>query len=353
MAKKIARDFFILFGLFVLWASTSRQAMGFIAEKRDVNKWWGTYQCLNGDLVSMSYLDFVKTFNPGPDHDRLKTAPHTGTENTVLYLDGDSYTWHLGDSNFAGLNSLVYINRDHGCNYHLDHTKKNVLIIEISERMVWDYFSSLRIFDEICDSAIKKKNITMGQEPGTAPGMYASMLPSVPFGELFNKYINQNLQCNLFNYQFIMPMFEYKAAINYYVFNRASGDVVISEDRKFLFLEKTVALNETGSSYGPVSSEQLGLLVDHFNQIYDHYKKGGFDEEYLSIIPNAATIVQPQGYNQFIPLIQNDPNLKMKTLDIYSIFKDSPDGIYWPGDTHWKYKGKQKWLDLVNIALRK
>src|ERR1700739_4927916 len=103
MLKRIVSIFFIAFGLAALWASTSRQAMAYISGRRDVNKWWGTYQCLNGDLVSMSYLDFVKKFNPGRDSIHLKTVQHIASDSTVLFLDGDSYTWHLGDSNFAAI----------------------------------------------------------------------------------------------------------------------------------------------------------------------------------------------------------------------------------------------------------
>jgi hypothetical protein len=351
MFKKGVSIFLIISGLMVLWVSTSRQAMAYITAKRDVNKWWGTYQCLNGDLVSMSYLDFIKKFNPGPDTNHLEHTVHAPSDNTVLYIHGDSYTWHLGDSNFAGVSSLIYINRDHGCNYHLDSTKRNILIIEISERFVWDYFSTLRMFDEVCDSVIKKKSITCSYPESQYQTNEAGMFPAFSVDDLFNKYINQNLQCNLFNYQFIMPMFESKAALNYYVFNRASGDVVISKDRNSLFLKKTVSSDETGSSYAPVSAGQVIQLIENFNLIYDHYTRGGFSEVYLSIIPNSATMEQPDGYNYFIPTIQNDPRLRMKVIDIYSVFKASPAGMYWPGDTHWYNKGKQKWLDLVNATL--
>ena len=143
-------------------------------------------------------------------------------------------------------------------------------------------------------------------------------------------------------------MFESKAALNYYLFNRASGDVVISNDRNFLFLKETVSKTDVGSSYYPVSRQDAAHIVDVLNNIYDHYKAAGFAEVYFSVIPNSATIMQPDGYNNLIPMIQNDARLRMKIIDIYTTFKQSNDVYYLPGDTHWNHKGKQLWLDMVN-----
>ncbi len=349
MIKKVLSYIFIIFGLVALYMSTSRMAMEFVAANRDHDKWWGTYQMKNGDLISLSYLDFVKRFNPPKDHTTLKKPVYNGPKNTALYLHGDSYTYRLPDSSFAGLAEYHLIDRNHGMNYHLDSTKRNILILEVSERYARGYYGGLQIFDELCDSLIKKKSIAYS---AAMQRNFASIIPSFDVNDLFNKYINQNLQCNLFNYNFIFPMFEYKAALNYYIFNRASGDVVISNDRNFLFLKETVSLTYGGSSYYPLTGADIDWMVDKLNTIYDHYKTSGFSEVYLSIIPNSATIMQPQGYNNLIPDIQNDKRLRMKIIDAYDAFKQSKEVLYMPGDTHWNNKGKQLWLDIVNEKLK-
>jgi hypothetical protein len=343
----------ILFGIVALWASTSRTAMQYISEKRNVDTWWGSYQCLNGDLVSMSYLDAVKKFNQPNPRTGFKQPVYNGVRNTALYLVGDSHTWHVKDSNFVRLSSFYYFERIHGGYYHLDTTKRNILLIEISERYLQSYFSSLQMFDEVYDSSTRKKNLSQESLPRENHAQFASVFPSFEATDLFNKYINQNLQCNLFNYNFMMPMFEYKAALNYYVFNRASGDVVISNDRQFLFYKETVSKTDEGSSYYPVSKESESQIVDVLNKVYDHYKAEGFSEVYVSIIPNSATIMQPDGYNNLIPDVQNDARLKMKVIDIYTVFKKSDQLNFLPGDTHWNHSGKQLWLDVVNERLRK
>lgn len=124
MIKKVLSYIFIIFGLVALYMSTSRKAMEFLAVSRDNDKWWGSYQMKHGDLVSLSYLDFVKRFNPPPDHTPIKKPAYNGQKNTALYLHGDSYTYHLPDSAFAGLVEYHLIDRNHGMNYHPDSTKE-------------------------------------------------------------------------------------------------------------------------------------------------------------------------------------------------------------------------------------
>lgn len=348
MLKRFAAYFFIVFGLAALAGSTSRRFMQFISETRDGDKWWCAYPCLHGDLVSMSYLDFVPQFNPVQAKEYLKRANHTGTKKTVLVIHGDSNTWHLADSNFADVSKLYYINRTNGGYYHIDTAPDNILVIEVGERYLRSYFEGLSIFDEIKDTGGSKPLSLVSIK---SPAKQASLIPGIKPDYFFNEYINQNLQCNLFNYNFIMPMFEYKAALNYYLFNRASGDVVISNDRKFLFLKETVTTTDQGSSYSPVSNEEIAKIVSTLNTIYDHYKQAGFREVYFSVIPNTATIVQPEGYNGLIPRLQGNPALRMKIIDIYSDFKNSKDIFYFTGDTHWNMKGKQMWVDKINEQL--
>ncbi len=351
MLKKILSYIFIIIGLFFLWASTSRNAMQYISQKRDNNEWWGSYQCLKGDLVSMAYLDIVKRFNPLPENENANRAAYNVPKSTILYLHGDSYSRHLSDSDFAGVRKYIPIDRNHGINYHLDTANKNILLIEISERYFRLYFSGLQILDEVCDSVIKKKTIAWSQDNEYPAITEASILPKIGVSDLFNKYINQNLQCNLFNYNFMMPLFESKAALNYYVFNRASGDVVISNDHNYLFLKETVTKTGINSSFSPLQDDEINKLVHNLNTAYDHYKSTGFKEVYLSIIPNSATILQPAGYNNLIPLLQSNPGLKIKIIDIYTVFKKTYESVYLPGDTHWNNKGRQLWLKTVNEKL--
>jgi hypothetical protein len=345
MLRTIAIYCIIFAGLLALWASTSRDAMQFLYQHRSVNKWWGIYPEANGDLVSMSYLDFVSRFRhiDGPD---IRNYPHADSSRIALYLDGDSYAWHLKAEYLDGVRDYHFLNRYDENHYHLDTSKTNILVIEIAERIFRPYFDSIRMFHDLFDP---QKNPQAAAMLPRKEQMYAYLLPDI---QLFNDNINQNLQFNLFNYQAVMPLFESKAALNYYVFRRASGRVVISDNGDFLFLKETVSRTGTSSSYDPLTGNEITTLVNNLNSIYDHYRTEGFAEVYLSVIPSAATIVQPKNYNGLIPSVQEVGDLKMKIIDVYGAFRNDPDLLYQPGDTHWNNTGFQVYLDLLNKTIK-
>jgi hypothetical protein len=358
MYKKILRDICILLCLAALVCSTSRTCMKYIVTLRDNEKWWGYNQLRGGNLAGISDLAFLKTFYCDLDNYNFVTRPaYVGPRKIALYLAADSYTWALRDTNFAGISRFFLINRYDGGLYHLDNSKKNILLIAISENLFRAYFSNQKMLNTIHDSSISEKDesgaIRLYKPVGDkfAGNRLSAFLPGIGADLFFNKNINQNLQCNLTNYNIMMGMFQYKAAINYYFFDRASGDVVISNDKKFLFYKSTVSKTDSGSSYFPLTRYELNNLVQNLNETYDYYKADGFSEVYLSIIPNTASLKQPEGYNSLIPLIQNDARLKMKVIDVYYSFMNSPEELFYHGDTHWNLAGKQKWVDAVNKIL--
>ena len=350
MFKKIIRDILIIAGLFVLWASTSRSAMEYISDRRmDDSSWIGTYQHRYGDLVAFAYLDKVKKFDSRRKY-VFKRPQYSGNKNVDLYVSGDSYTEKIPDSAYAGIYSYTFGRRFRkNLEYTLDTTRKNLMIIQLAERYTRDYFKDTRIFQDVCKAAPH----IAPQAVATTP--HSNFLPDITqlfsANTFFNKNINQNLQYNLFNYNFIVPAMMYKALFNYKFFDRASGDVVISQDRQQLFYKETVTANDISSSYSPLPQEDISKIIDNLNAIYDHYKAEGFAEIYLSVIPSTATILQPEPYNHFIPLIQNDKRLKMKIIDVYSIFSASSQMYFLPGDVHWNNNGMQVWISQVNSML--
>ena len=205
MFKKALSYILIIFGLAALYASTSPTAMKYISVTRDIDTWWGTYQNSHGDLTGMSYLDLVKKFALPNDLSPIRRPAYSGPKNTVLYLYGDSYSYHIDDTFFAGICAFYPINRVGGYQYHLDTTKRNILIIEIAERYLRGYFNDLRMLDHFYDPAKQKSN-SQTNAALSAPVQQASLSLNIHLDDLFNKYINQNLQFNLFNYNIIRPV---------------------------------------------------------------------------------------------------------------------------------------------------
>jgi hypothetical protein len=168
---------------------------------------------------------------------------------------------------------------------------------------------------------------------------------------IFNHNINSNIEYNLFNYNLLSAPRKIKALLNYSYFDRASGDVVLSADKKYLLLKETVSKQSRSSSHAELTSVTINNVVIMLNNVYQHYKADGFDEVYLSIIPNPASILEPQLYNGLIPAVQHSPLLQMKCIDIYTPFTKTKEEVYRHGDTHWNNKGMMMWVDEVNKAI--
>ncbi len=353
LVKKIFAYFAVAAGLTALALSTSKSLSERIQDIRSYSLfhdlWWGEQRGKWGDLTSMSYLDQVKKFCAPRDYSFEKQAD-SQEKNTDLYLYGDSYVLDIPKQAFAGVDSLFFHFRYDTRDYILNREKKNILIIEASERFVRQRFRTAALLQNLRVKGEPNAAKSAGEQP------HKKQQENKPFGiaDLFNPHINQNLEYHLFNYNFLIFPRQFKAVLNYTLFNRASGDVVISDDGNYLFYKITTMQNNLCSSYDRLADNEVNTIVASLDTIYDHYRQAGFDEVYFSVIPNPATILQPAPYNNLIPLIQNDPKMKMPFIDLYSPFKESrdPASFYRAGDTHWNNKGLQMWLDKVNNILR-
>jgi hypothetical protein len=77
----------------------------------------------------------------------------------------------------------------------------------------------------------------------------------------------------------------------------------------------------------------------------------GFDEVYLSIIPNKTSVLaQDLGeYNHLIERMEGNKDLKMPVISVYADFMKK--NLYLKGDSHWNCEGQQIWIDKVNERL--
>lgn len=349
MLKKVLTYCLIIFGLAVLYLSTSKDMMQKISDARnDHDEWWGSHFAYEGDLVGMSYLYYVKDFHkPRQRVFAPRNCDNGKAVNLVLW--GDSYTMHFRDTDFCA-DRYQYGRRFFGdIKYQLDTSLRSVLVIEITERIVREYFVGNRMYNEVKKADTGNKVSYVYEVKNTIK--YAKLFDMPDVNALFNPHINRNIEYNLFNYNFISPIRKTKALISYKVFNRASGDAVLSKKGDRLFYNKTLDKKETTGFNCPLSDDEVNKIVKLLNEIDEHYIAAGFDEVYLSLIPNAVTIYQPEGYNMLIPRIQNHKALKMKVIDVYTPFMQKPDGVFWKGDTHWSNAGADVWLKIVNKVI--
>jgi len=339
--RKVAAWFFIVLGTGLMGVSTSKILMRAVSDRRHALQGpFGVHHApTGGDLVTMAYLDDYSKFCE-PYGYRFKRPVDTGSRNIDLYVWGDSYVMEVPDSAYAHIDRYRFGRRDYtDLHYILDPRKRNILVIENGERFTRLFFKYLSIFDQVKKEA--------------AP---AALVRYAGFGlqPLFNPAVNENLEFNLFSYNCMAPVRRWKADLTYGWFDRASGDVTVSENGQYLFLGQTVAPHGPLSCYEPIEAGELSNILTNTDSIYLHYRREGFDEVYFSLIPNPASILQPAHYNGLIDSFQHYAASRgIPVIDVYGPFSKSPDpsGLYRTGDTHWNDKGLQLWLTLVNREL--
>ncbi len=312
---------------------------------RPFMEWWADFRTykLNaayakaryGDLYSICFLPGYTdtTFTP------LKKFDETG--NTDLYILHDSYLeGKIENNNFKGLNKLITVNYNtDGVNIVPDRSKKNILIIECSERSDWRFTDTTSIFAKMSLS-------------------YRNRIPQAYEGEpltnyFFNPNINQNLEFSLYDYEYFIPVKELKAQINYSLFRRIPKDVSVSTDEKYLFLSETTVPWYEASSFCTVNEQRIQIVTALINQVTARYKRNGFDEVYFSLIPNPVSIVDANRmtYNHKIEMLEKAHGLEAKYISVYNTFRDTKEKIYRNDDSHWNGKGLQLWVDEVNRTI--
>ncbi len=232
MVKQIITYLLIIAGCGVIYISTSLKRMGEIsAVRNESDAWWAAHNSSNkGDLVNMSYLDYTKKFHSERDYDFHKPE-YAGGDNVNLYVQGDSYTFKIPDSAFLGVNRYEYawVGRK-VIEYDFDSTKKNIMLLERTERYIRSYFNSLEMLWHVYSKAKgtehdKYAGVWTPPPATSVDRMTRRFIPeSVDevLTKMFNKNINQNLEYNLFNYNILNAPRLAKAWLNYSIFSRAS-----------------------------------------------------------------------------------------------------------------------------------
>jgi hypothetical protein len=292
-----------------------------------------------GDLYRLSLLPQFKEKAYDCEHEQV-----TEKKPINLFIIGDSFTEdpkvQLED---FPVEKYQYVHWAKSADYQLDTSEKNVLILETVERTAKEHF--LAIADNFSKQKVESSNLSLRKKIEQKTTEIEKTI--VPDG------IEERLLHTLFNYNFFLWVRELKASLNFKVFGRTEDEVVLSKDGKHIFYADEADANNSKSAFYPIKNSEVDNFVENINQTRAKYLALGFDEVYLSIIPNKVSILSPDlgNYNHLIERIQNHPNLKVKFVDTYKIFKDAPQKYYLKSDTHWTCEGRDAWLNEVNGLL--
>lgn len=290
-----------------------------------------------GDLYRLSALPQFKEPHPICSPSYLSSD----TASTQLYLIGDSFTEELSKNNFR-VSHYQRTSWDHPQTIHLDSTKRNVLLIESVERHFRQHF------------AWPPTEFVVEQESNKLPAPEPSLLKRIS-SDFHRTDVEERLELTLFSQDWAFWFKEVKAALTLNWFDRTNTKVSLSKDKKNVFLHlDTDTTLKIVSSFSGLTDSEVNTLVDSVNAAANHYRQLGFDEVYLSIIPNKASILERNrtDYNHLIERIQANPRLVVPTIYIYDQFKKSVQSPYLKSDTHWNCEGRAIWLDQVRQKLR-
>jgi len=341
--KRLSALFVLVFFLLLYIISSNELLMkSFYGFKSNLNSLFAPDRHRFGDLYGLSYLS---SFKQELSSDSLKVQikkPFCSNKNINFCLVHDSY---LGEQFLKSKNQLMGIDTiyDHTWDGYwktkpikLDTSKLNILLFEIVERNLLSL-----------DSTVGLNVVKINQQNKPEKSIF-NRIKQKTKDFLFNQKINTNLDYLLFDTQIFSPFKELKSYINYIFFERTAQEVILSSNKKYLFLSETKQSVEN-----KIPKDKINNTVKLLNAMYSYYKNKGFNKIYCSIIPNPISIIKPDcnKYNELIPSVQNNPDLKMPMIDIYTIFKNANFDIFYHSDSHWNKNGFQLWLNEFNSIL--
>jgi hypothetical protein len=282
-----------------------------------------------GDLYMLSNMPGYRIKN---DKKVKPIITHNDSEATLTII-GDSYTQHF-DSSYFNVNDYRFIhwNNIPATVPAIDKNKKNILIIESAERFIRWRFTKNKLV------SIRSKNSVPNAE-----------------SEPINLLAENNLQYLFTNYNWELSFKELKTAINLNAFDKFSPMVQKPDGSGRLYLSETIQPDNNASSFIKIPDAEIKDLVTNLNTVSNELKKIGFDEVYISIIPNAATIYKSSDlpYNQLIERIQTNPTVQFKFIELLQPFKKEQHSVFLCNDSHWNELGKMIWLIQVNTIIDK
>jgi hypothetical protein len=297
-----------------------------------------------GDLYRLSYLPEFKAKSVNCDS---TTTSKSDSSNTNLYVIGDSFTEEarVKKSDFLS-EHYTYTHWEKQADIQLDTTKRNILILETVERTFKDHFSK-----EVRNFSLKNQPNSNLVSASWKQNLKNKVAEIVLF--CFPKGIEERLEHTLFNYDFFLSFREFKAHFNLLFFNRIEKKVMLSKDKKNIYYSEEADSNDTHSAFYPVEQAEIDTFVSTINAAREKYLKAGFNEVYLSIIPNKVSVLSPDlgNYNHLVERIQLDSRVKTPIIDTFSDFRKSPSSYYLKSDTHWNCEGRNVWLAKINLII--
>ncbi len=290
-----------------------------------------------GDLYRLSNLP---KFKEKINNCALEPKKNLPKIKIHLFIIGDSFTEpnRVNSKDFIA-EKYTYIHWNNLNKIQLDTSLKNVLIMETVERGLNYHFK------------IKNKNVF---EPKVINLENISLLNKfLAWYQNFEnnlKNMEERLGLTLFSYDIFLYFKELKALFNHHVFEKKHKNYILSNNKDHIFYYEEADSSSIYSSFHPITDTEIDNFVNQINSYAMDFKKIGFNEVFLAIIPNKVSFINPDlgKYNNALIRVQNHNKLYIKHLNVYNDFLKEKEKVYYRTDTHWNCYGKTIWVNKVN-----
>ena len=294
-----------------------------------------------GDLYRLSNLKVFK--DPRSECPPYSFTKPKNSKKVALYIIGDSFTeaQRIDSSDFAA-DKYQYAHWGTLLHLKLDTNYTNIVLMESVERTVREHFA-VPIANVLPDTATF---VTLPEETHLMSRL-DYLFASSP--------TEDRLTTLLFQFDPILKFKEWKSWLNYHFFSRTDPKVTVSADGNTISYHVDTDTTLIYSSFIPIRNSEIDSLVGIINRSERFLKGIGFDQVWLSIIPNKASVLMPDYgvYNELIDRIGRHPALAPPYIDILPEFRSMQENPYLKGDSHWSCAGQRVWLDQVNEKVLK
>lgn len=323
--RKALKYIVIVVASFLWFLGCSTQTVVYL-----VDEGWIKDDYRYGDLYRLSNLKEFK--EPSPKCD----LPYDGEKAEIaLYLAGDSFTEEgrvKADQYAAYTYFRTFVAEpDHQMEWV---EGRKILVIETVERHFRERFSEKpwgnwqRADNKpvIIEKSIKDKLLDF----------------RIPYREEMHESV-------LFSSGFFLWIKEAKAWFNHKILGHVDESVSILNGQLVYGLDVEPGIS---SVYDTVSEEEIDRIVRNANQTRLNYLGLGFDEVYLSVIPNKSSLILKNNddYNHLLQRVENHPDLTIPLISVWEEF--TSENYYQKGDSHWNCEGQKIWVDKVNALIK-
>jgi hypothetical protein len=311
-----------------------------------------------GDLYRLSNLpQFRDPQQPCPTDNRasdttfcgptFRGPAFRGPAQTQLYIIGDSFTEpQRVNANDFRASHYHWNHWDRPAKVQIDPAKRNVLLLESVERHFREHLSRPVQSLQIVADTTK----TIDNEPDMP-------WPRRVMAWIQAEGVEERLETVLFGHEPFLWLKERKSAFVHRAFGRVGAPehplVSVSRNGQHLLYGLDTDSSKVNSSFAALPDAEVAALVDSLNAVRDRFRRQGFSEVYLSIIPNKTSIVAADlgAYNHLIERVQQHPALRLPVVDSYAPFRAATGPIYALGDSHWNCAGRAIWLQQTRATL--